>query len=348
MTKRILSLLLAGALALACTPAAFAQEAAVIGGADAPTAILVTEGETPAEVSLIAETPAQDAAEGPAESHSLTYVALGDSIAAGVGLGEFLFTPSEIFYDISPNFTGYPTDCYVSYVAETLGLDRAHAINLGLPALMTKDLVEMVRDGRMSAFNQPAGTYYVYPEFQDYIREADVITVEIGMNDAMVPFVVSLGEATNWKSEQLANAFITGAYRDLTFETVGQIAKQFFGMGLTFQETGDLLYALTTGMANVCDQAYDNVALYLPQVVQAIRALNPDAQILLLGCYNPVPLLWPWSHFFNRYNRFVRELAEDTGCTYVGIPRTRCANDGHPTDAGHRYIAQQIVEAIDR
>ena len=69
-------------------------------------------------------------------------------------------------------------------------------------------------------------------------------------------------------------------------------------------------------------------------------------QILLLGCYNPVPLLWTWSNFFNRYNRFVRNLAEQTGCTYVAIPRTQTANDGHPTNAGHKYIARQIVDAI--
>ena len=348
MKKRILSLLLAAALAFGAAPlAAFAEEPAseaVIGGADGPTAILVGTDE----VSLIAETPAEDAAEGPEETDQLTYVALGDSIAAGSCLDDFLFTPAEIFYDFSPNFTGYSADCYTARVADMLGLDRQHAINLGLPALMTKDLLEMVRDGQMSAFNQPAGTYYVYPEFLDYIREADVISIEIGMNDAMVPFVVSIGEATNWKSEQLANTIITGGYRELNFKTLSEITKQVLGLRLTFQEMSDLLYAVTTGMANVCRQAYDNVETYLPQIVEVIHQANPDAQILLVGCYNPVPLLWPWSNFFNRYNRFVRELAEDTGCTYVAIPRTQTANDGHPTAAGHKYIAQQIVDAIDR
>ena len=265
-----------------------------------------------------------------------------------MGLSDFSYTPAEIFYDISPNFTGYPESCYVSYVAQGLGLDRQHALDLGLPALMTKDLLEMVRDGQMSEFNQPAGTYYVYPSFPDYIREADVISIQIGMNDAMVPFVVSIGEATNWKSEQLANTIVSGGYRDMDFNTFVSMAEQLFGMRLTFKETSDLFYALTTGASKVCNQAYENVETYLPQIIESIRAINPDAQILLLGCYNPVPLLWTWSHFFNRYNRFVRQLAEDTGCTYVGIPRTRTANDGHPTTAGHKYIANQIIDAIDR
>ena len=365
MKKRILSFLLAAALVVSCTPlGAFAEDPAdsevtVIGGADGPTAIYVTEqapadGQTapqdPAldQITLIPETPAEDAAEGPQDQHSFTYVALGDSIAAGVGLSDFSYTPAEIFYDISPNFTGYPESCYVSYVAQGLGLDRQHALDLGLPALMTKDLLEMVRDGQMSEFNQPAGTYYVYPSFPDYIREADVISIQIGMNDAMVPFVVSIGEATNWKSEQLANTIVSGGYRDMDFNTFVSMAEQLFGMRLTFKETSDLFYALTTGASKVCNQAYENVETYLPQIIESIRAINPDAQILLLGCYNPVPLLWTWSHFFNRYNRFVRQLAEDTGCTYVGIPRTRTANDGHPTTAGHKYIANQIIDAIDR
>ena len=50
----------------------------------------------------------------------------GDSIAAGVGLDGFNYTPAEIFYDISPNFKGYPDSCYVSYVAEMLGLSPEH------------------------------------------------------------------------------------------------------------------------------------------------------------------------------------------------------------------------------
>lgn len=340
MKKRILSFLLAAAMAAACLPlGAFAEEAdasvGIIGSADGPTAI------------LISETPEEDAAEGPQETQDLTYVAFGDSIAAGVGLTNFVYGDADIFYDISPNFKGYSDECYVAYVADALGLDRDHAINLGLPTLMTKDLLELVRDGQMSEFNQPAGTYYVYPEFQDYIREADIISIEIGMNDAMVPFIVSIGNATNWKSEQLANSLISGGYRDMTFSDFTQMVKQIFSVHLTAKETSDLFYALTTGMSNVCKDAYTNVETYLPQIVDAIRAQNPDVQILLLGCYNPVPLMWSWSNFFNKYNKFVRQLAEDTGCTYVPIPRTKTANDGHPTIQGHKYIAQQILDAIE-
>ena len=363
MKKRILSFLLAAAMTAACLPlGAFAADGAdaaaqtaenpasvgIISSADGPTEILVSDDAAlPADTAEVPALVPETDAEGPQDPHSLTYVAFGDSIAAGVGLTNFVYSDADIFYDISPNFKGYSDECYVAYVADTLGLDRDHAINLGLPTLMTKDLLELVRDGQMSEFNQPAGTYYVYPEFQDYIREADIISIEIGMNDAMVPFIVSIGNATNWKSEQLANSLISGGYRDMSFSNFTKMMKQVFSIHLTSKETSDLFYALTTGMSNTCKQAYTNVETYLPQIVDAIRAQNPDVQILLLGCYNPVPLMWTWSNFFNKYNTFVRQLAEDTGCTYVPIPRTKTANDGHPTIQGHKYIAQQIVDAIE-
>lgn len=34
---------------------------------------------------------------------------------------------------MSGNYKGYDGQCFVGYVADQLGLDRDHAINLGLP-----------------------------------------------------------------------------------------------------------------------------------------------------------------------------------------------------------------------
>jgi uncharacterized protein YecA (UPF0149 family) len=62
----------------------------------------------------------------------------------------------------------------------------------------------MIRYGKMPQMNMASGCEYNYPEFQDYIRKADVVSVQIGSNDAFVPCIVALGNATNWKSEKLA------------------------------------------------------------------------------------------------------------------------------------------------
>ena len=51
----------------------------------------------------------------------------------------------------------------------------------------------MIQYGKMPQMNMASGCEYNYPEFQDYIRKADVISVQIGSNDAFVPCIVGLG-----------------------------------------------------------------------------------------------------------------------------------------------------------
>lgn len=301
-----------------------------------------------------AELPAAEAAEvqqeqaaAPAEPEpQLTYVALGDSITSGVGLADMKYNIAQIGYDLRPNFEGYSSQCYTALVGKGLGLDRQHAINLGLPSLMSPDMVDMVQSSAMPKMNQASGSYYVYPEYQEYLRKADIISIQIGSNDALVPCIVGLGEATNWKSEQLAGLMVSGALRDFNFQKLGLFFEALNRMTLTFDESRATNRLLFRGMDEICDQAYTNVTNSLPQIVASIRALNPDAKIVLLGYTNPVPLLPAWNRYFSKLNRFAKDLAAQEGLIYVDIPRTQTAADGHPTVKGHKYIAQQILNAI--
>ena len=300
------------------------------------------------------ELPAAEAAEvqqeqtaAPAEPEpQLTYVALGDSITSGVGLADMKYNVAQIGYDLRPNFEGYSSQCYTALVGKGLGLDRQHAINLGLPSLMSPDMVDMVQSSAMPKMNQASGSYYVYPEYQEYLRKADIISIQIGSNDALVPCIVGLGEATNWKSEQLAGLMVSGALRDFNFQKLGLFLEALNRMVLTFDESRATNRLLFRGMDEICDQAYTNVTASLPQIVAGIRALNPDAKIVLLGYTNPVPLLPAWNRYFSKLNRFAKDLAAQEGLIYVDIPRTQTAADGHPTVKGHKYIAQQILNAI--
>ena len=273
-------------------------------------------------------------------------MALGDSITSGVGLADMKYNIAQIGYDLQPNFEGYSSQCYTALVGKGLGLDRQHAINLGLPSLMSPDMVDMVQNSAMPKMNQASGSYYVYPEYQEYLRKADIISIQIGSNDALVPCIVGLGEATNWKSEQLAGLMVSGALRDFNFQKLGLFLEALNRMTLTFDESRATNRLLFRGMDEICDQAYTNVTNSLPQIVAGIRTLNPDAKIVLLGYTNPVPLLPVWNRYFSKLNRFAKDLAAQEGLIYVGIPRTQTAADGHPTVKGHKYIAQQILNAI--
>lgn len=324
----------AAALVLLAMPAFAADEQTELPAAEAAE-VQQEQAAAPADAQTVGEPEPQ-----------LTYVALGDSITSGVGLADMKYNIAQIGYDLRPNFEGYSSQCYTALVGKGLGLDRQHAINLGLPGLMSPDMVDMVQSSAMPKMNQASGSYYVYPEYQEYLRKADIISIQIGSNDALVPCIVGLGEATNWKSEQLAGLMVSGALRDFNFQKLGLFLEALNRMTLTFDESRATNRLLFRGMDEICDQAYTNVTNSLPQIVAGIRALNPDAKIVLLGYTNPVPLLPAWNRYFSKLNRFAKDLAAQEGLIYVGIPRTQTAADGHPTVKGHKYIAQQILNAI--
>jgi len=324
----------AAALVLLAMPAFAADEQTELPAAEAAE-VQQEQTAAPADAQTAGEPEPQ-----------LTYVALGDSITSGVGLADMKYNIAQIGYDLRPNFEGYSSQCYTALVGKGLGLDRQHAINLGLPSLMSPDMVDMVQSSAMPKMNQASGSYYVYPEYQEYLRKADIISIQIGSNDALVPCIVGLGEATNWKSEQLAGLMVSGALRNFNFQKLGLFLEALNRMTLTFDESRATNRLLFRGMDEICDQAYTNVTNSLPQIVAGIRALNPDAKIVLLGYTNPVPLLPAWNRYFSKLNRFAKDLAAQEGLIYVGIPRTQTAADGHPTVKGHKYIAQQILNAI--
>lgn len=310
-----------------------------------PAAEPAAEAPVAEEPAVETEAPAAEET-APEEPQQRTYVALGDSITAGVGLAGLQYKTVTIGLDLEPNFEGYSSQCYVALVGDALGLDRQHAINLGLPSLMSGDMLDLLRTGAMPQMNQASGSYYVYPQYLDYIKKADIISIQIGSNDALVPSLVALGNATNWKSEQLAAAMVSGTLRNLTWENLRLLNDSLAKMMLTWDETTATARLLTSGIRQICDTAYQNVSTNLPQIVAEIRALNPDAQIILMGYTNPVPLLADWTRYFNRLNQLARNLAQQENVTYVSIPFTATAADGHPTISGHRYIARRLLRVI--
>ena len=353
-----------GAEALPAEPeAAVAEAEPEMAPEDETNEVVITLGDTvtatTTEQAPAADTkttaPAADSTKETAadtestEQKQITYVALGDSIVAGVGLADVQYSAngtSTYGVDMSPNFKGYSPDCYVGKVASKLGLDRDHAIDLGLPALTAPDLVDMIRDGKMPQMNMESGCYYVYPEFQDYIRKADVISIQIGSNDAFVPCVAGLWNATNHKSDALASTILSGNLRS-SGSAVSTILKCIKDMELTKEEKNASWKLITSDMAKICDRIYPQTTSALISVVQEIRKLNPDAQILLMGYTDPVPFIPCWHNYFRKLNKFEKQLAETYDLTYVAIPKAKTDLDVHPTIQGHEYIANKIVNAID-
>ena len=344
------------------TPAEAAASATETAQADpAPSADDAKEAATAAEAEGKADDTAKEAKadietaaaasddKEEDKDEQLTYVALGDSIVAGVGLADVQYSArSGYSVDMAPNFQSYSPNCYVGKVAATLGLDRDHAINLGLPALTAPDLADMIQYGKMPQMNMASGCEYNYPEFQDYIRKADVISVQIGSNDAFVPCIVALGNATNWKSEKLAATILAGDLRNEgSGSTMSTIYRSIKAMDLTKAEKDATWNLFFSGMSKICDETYPKTTAALISIVQEIRNLNPDAQIILVGYTNPVPLIPCWRSYFNKLNKFEKQISKTYNLTYVAIPNTETTLDVHPTIKGHQYIANKLVNAIE-
>ena len=332
--KRIASLLLSAGLLLTMAVPAFAADTADITAlTEQVSDQLITEHST-------------DTTKG--ADHKFTYVAIGDSVTAGVGLDGLQYKLVQNGYDMTGNYRGYDSSCFVGYVADKLGLDRDHAINLGLPAVMTRDLADLIETGAMPAMNQYSGVQYTsVPELKEYIQKADLITLQIGANDALIRTIVALGEATNWKSEKLANSMVTGMFRNLTPDNIDYFMDCLKQLTLTPSEFRAVMYLLTTGMGQICTSTYADTVTQLERVMKDLRELNPEAQIMILSYNNPVPLMPSWSRHFRRLNTAAAKLAAQYDVTYVPIPYTRTANDGHPTIEGHRYIGRQILKAVN-
>ena len=128
---------------------------------------------------------------------------------------------------------------------------------------------------------------------KEYIQKADLITLQIGANDALIRTIVALGEATNWKSEKLANSMVTGMFRNLTPDNIDYFMDCLKQLTLTPSEFRAVMYLLTTGMGQICTSTYADTVTQLERVMKDLRELNPEAQILVLSYNNPVPLMHP-------------------------------------------------------
>lgn len=325
--KRLASIVLALALLVLPSVPAFAAEPEA-----AESAAAVQQTETQA----------------PEEEHSFTYVALGDSITAGIGLTDTPYKQSESGYDMTENYHGYSSSVYMAIVADALGLDRDHATDMGLPGVTSENMVSLLQTEAMPERNL-YGVQYQVPGLRQQLQNADLITVHVGYNDTLVRVVKSIGKATNSKSVALLTPLMTGALRHPTFESLAAYNKGLQSMAsLTCTEWKDLAQVIDPGIQEICDSTYADTTANIEKTLQELRALNPDAQILILGYYSPLHVIPAWNNYFAKLNQYVQQLAPQYNVTYVPIPYTAIAVDGHPTIGGHRYIARQILKAVQK
>ncbi len=279
------------------------------------------------------------AAEG---EEDFLYLSLGDSIAAGFGLPDAGFEYLDgLHYEMGNNFQNYSSLCYTALIADEFGWSREQALNLGLPGAGSQTLLEVLQTGSSDHLFP-----YSHPEIREYVKKADLISLEIGLNDALIPYQMTLFQNINSKLDEFLGVIQSGTLSVLNEETAGMVLDSLKGIRLSWLEFQELCRLIIGEISPATQDGLNATRQNLPQIIDTIRELNPDVEILLLGYANPLPLLPNMRNYFKEMNAFAEELAKEKDVIYIPTPNTRYNLSAHPTASGHAYISEQMIPVI--
>lgn len=280
-------------------------------------------------------------------------VVLGDSIAAGFSLPDYDAHGQYCLQNVRVK------DSFGDLVADGLGIAPENYTPYVSPGFRTKELrvfLENDYDGDFVTQNFIGSlsgneSYNLdvmkaaRPEMQKTISEADMVIVEIGFNDT-------------WLSTM-------GTFTDFSMTTNDPVGRVL--------NSPRYIYELEQSI-------YDTLLGFKEQyaaIVNDIYRLNPDVTLVCVGVYNPfkdwtVPdgsglyLGQLLNFLYDGMNSSMRSYVNDGAHDYVfvdvpnpevisntvndllsGVPALQKGGwDPHPTVAGHRYIASQILNAL--
>ena len=301
------------------------------------------------------------------------YVCIGDSIAAGYGayardVRGFTTVP-EAYHSLVAEATGASVQSLAHTGMRTVEvrwlLDdnySASATASSLRAMYFNGLhdilywMEMTKDDPndplLARYADPESEYYIRPNvrellapycekggygfkqfYRDQIESSDLVTVALGLNDIFLYAMKMTASELN--------------YLNLVTEVLEFV--RYMGIG---------------------ENAFKN---NWSPIIKAIHNLNPDAEIVVVGMYNPfskVPDFYEGDlkivgnaadQMVKRLNDYMKSRASSLGYRYADVTATeiddtvpfrdetffdRIVMDCHPTVAGHRYMADQILAQL--
>ena len=279
-----------------------------------------------------------------------------DLVAAGVGINNGL----ENYYNES--HSGWRT----SEVREILDPDYYND-----DGAVAKALSEAMANGK--AIAEPAE---LRPRVVAEIKKSDLITLDLGSNDVQLPIIMSLYSVMNpkasadykaWAIEEMLEQF--GTQMEV-ISYLAQAVAAMHGVEFALETIGK---ATLTGL--------NKFRVNYPVIINAIHDLNPNADIYVIGLYNPlsdtkvsdsipIPIgkvldpmilsmnlylsqLNPARQYYTYVDAFntavlgtinVMDLIGDGGLSAEGMGEYTLYV--HPSEEGHAYIANQVLKAI--
>lgn len=300
----------------------------------------------------------------PARYH--TYSVIGDSIAAGYML------PGYKFGGKKKAAWHLQEQSYPWHIARAVGAKRTYQMAHG--GYRTSDVrlilddsyqgdfingrrlpsIGKTRDVDWDAMNK------LRREFRSNIAKSDLITVNVGSNDATQAFAVLRELVEDDVSIMQAQAQMGLDPLENLGETLANVLE-LTGNSVTAARLVKLETDAFTGFS----QNFDTI-------IREIRNLNSHAKIVVMGIYNPVEvasidtmltnvqygqILTPVFDLFNNYMQYQSPMTKEYTYvdmvdieTYVGIGQLD-ANpdvlmDAHPTARGHRQMADEVLAVL--
>ena len=212
---------------------------------------------------------------------------------------------------------------------------RTSTTDPGDPKYADPDSVYYIRPGTREALMGYYGEYGLKHFFRDNVAASDLVTVALGLNDVFL-------YAMKMTAAELDNP----------------------GMNLVTEVTEYLRY-MTIG-----ENAFKSN--WAP-LINAIKKYSPNADIVVVGMYNPFSKVKAFSEaelvsvgraadlVVRRLNSYMQQQASTLGYKYADVTATEIddtvpffdstffdeiVKDCHPTVAGHKYIADQILAQL--
>lgn len=254
------------------------------------------------------------------------YVALGDSIPAGYGLADTNDSYVKLFSD-QMNEAGFQNTMY-NYAFSGATTD---SILLQLDSMQTAN-----------------------PDALQTIKNASVITVNIGGNKVLGPFL----KAVNTQLEQQFTTMGITNITEASDQQLWTIAASLYTMKLDATS----LASIQQGAQHFIDE--------FPQVIEWLKANAPSANLIVSTIYNPVPSYLSFyktseallkdmnaaitggaeQHGYyvaDIYSAFSKELAKGTQIINLNLDQDKTipiSIDIHPNKAGHKLISKVHTE----
>jgi lysophospholipase L1-like esterase len=246
---------------------------------------------------------------------TLNYVALGDSITYG--------------YNLPKSEKNFPT-----LLSENL---NAELTNYGIVGLTSEELLSNLKNNKYD------------------LKNADIITLDIGSNDLLHPFTQIVAE-------------------EMGIDTSKNVIEELI---VTFGKNPASLIAklpaLQSSLENnvIFDNAVEKFKTStFPDIISEIKKRNPDAEIILINLYNPyygvgIPLVFDLSSICDKYISEMNETFlnpsdykvadvydyfQEDGMTNVEFSLSdlpKISVDPHPNAQGHRVIYSLVNQILE-